>query len=70
MTMKARPGAGLAMEQEHRNTGITLIRADKLMRTTNKRKLLLPHVMHLDHPPGELDECGWSEASGMIWDIW
>jgi len=60
MAMGTRPGAGLPVEQEHRNTGVTLYRADKLMRTTNKRKVLLPHVEHSCHPPGR-----WMSVAGV-----
>ncbi len=37
----------LSMEQEHRNTGVALLGSDELMRTTDKRQVLLAHVMHL-----------------------
>jgi hypothetical protein len=47
MAMRTRSGPRLPMEQEHRNTGVTLLRPDKLMRTTNKRKVLLPYVVHV-----------------------
>src|SRR5712671_5883121 len=46
MPMRPRPRTGLAIEHEHRNTGVALLRSDKLMRTTNKRQVLLTHVMH------------------------
>ena len=38
MTMRTRPGAGLAVEQEDRNAGVTLFRSDKLMRAANKKE--------------------------------
>jgi hypothetical protein len=58
MAMRTRSGPALPMEQKHRNTGVTLLRSDKLMRTANKRKVLLPYVVHPHHPPGGLDDCG------------
>ena len=46
------------MEQEHRNTGIALLSSNKFMRTTNKRQILLVHVIHPVSPSSALDECG------------
>ena len=47
MPMRPRTGSRLPMEQEHRNIGSALFRSNKLMRTTDKRQLLLPHVVHI-----------------------
>ena|SRR5689334_3170525 len=47
MTMRSWARAGLAAEQEHGDPGVSLIRADKLMGTPNKRQALLSNVMHL-----------------------
>ena len=44
--MRTRSRAGLAIEQEHRNSGVALLSTDKLIRTTNERQVLLTHVMH------------------------
>jgi len=46
MPMRTRSRAGLAIEQEHRNSGVALLSTDKLIRTTNERQVLLTHVMH------------------------
>jgi hypothetical protein len=46
MTMRTRSGAWLPVEQEHRDTGVSVFGSDKLMRTANERQVLLPHVMH------------------------
>ena len=39
-------GTGLAVEEEHRGTGVALFSSNKLVRTTNKRQTILAHVMH------------------------
>src|SRR6266481_195609 len=44
--VRTRSRTGLPMEQEHRNTGVALLRSNKLMRTTNKWQILLAHVMY------------------------
>jgi len=46
MTMRTRSGAWLPVEQEHRDTGVSVLGSDKLMRTTNERQVLLPHVIN------------------------
>src|SRR6266478_6065967 len=51
MPMRPRSRTGLAIEKEHRNTGVALLCSHKLKRTTNKRQLLLTHVMHAHVPP-------------------
>src|SRR5690242_10919462 len=51
MTMRTRSRTRLAMEQEHRNASAALLSSDKLMRATNERQILLPHVMHPLLPP-------------------
>jgi hypothetical protein len=52
MSMRTRSRTGLALEQEHRNTGVTLLSSDKLMGTTNKWQVLLADVMHRCSSPG------------------
>src|SRR6266850_6761045 len=52
MAMRTRSRTGLAIEQEHRNSGVALLSSDKLIRATNKRQILLTHVMHAHDPPG------------------
>src|SRR6516165_4522456 len=56
--VRARSRTRLSMKQEHRNARVSLLSSNKLMRATNKRQILLAHVMHLCHPPMGLDECG------------
>jgi hypothetical protein len=34
------------MKQKHRNSGVTLLGTDKLVRATYKGEIFLPHVMH------------------------
>src|SRR5579864_6732826 len=46
MPMRTRSRTRFSMEQEHRNAGVPLHRANKLMGTAHKRKVLLTHVMH------------------------
>ena len=40
MPVRTRPRTGLSMEQEHRNTGVSLLSSDKLMRTTDKKAVI------------------------------
>src|SRR5215831_5635855 len=54
MPMRTWSRTGFPMKQEHRNIGIALLSSDKLMRTTNKRQVLLPHMMHPRSPPGSI----------------
>src|SRR5882762_436543 len=44
--VRTRSRTGLPVEEEHRNTRVALLGSNKLMRTTNKRQILLAHVMH------------------------
>ena len=44
--VRPRSRTGLPMEEENRNTGVTLVSSNKLMRTTNKRQTVLANVMH------------------------
>ena len=46
MPMRTRSRTRFSMEQEHRNAGVPLYRANKLMGTAHKRKILLTDVMH------------------------
>src|ERR1700739_91897 len=46
MPVRAGSRAGLPVEQENRNSGITLLSSHKLMGTTNKGQILLAHVKH------------------------
>src|SRR6266850_5380559 len=54
MPMRTRSRTGLAIEQERRNTGVALLSSDKLIRTTNKRQVLLTHMMHAHDPPSRI----------------
>src|SRR5882762_561420 len=54
MPMRTWSRTGLAIEQEHRNTGVALLSSDKLIRTTNKRQVLLTHMMHAHGPPSRI----------------
>src|SRR6516164_351595 len=47
--VRARPRTRPSMKQEHRNARVSLLSSNKLMRATNKRQILLAHVMHLCH---------------------
>ena len=59
MPVRTRSRTGLPMEQEYRDTGIALLRSDKLMRATNKGQVLLAHVIHLSSSScAGLDDCG------------
>ena len=58
VSVRTRARTGLPMEQEHRNAGIALLNSNKLMRTTDKRQILLAYVMHPLPPLPGLDECG------------
>src|SRR5215831_2022088 len=51
VAVRARSRTGLPLEQERRNTSVALLSSNKLMRTTNKRQILLAHVMHPVSPP-------------------
>src|ERR1700731_3074234 len=44
--VRPRSRTRLPMEQEQRNAGVALLSSNKLMRTANKRQILLAHVMH------------------------
>jgi len=54
--VRTRSRTRLSMEQEHRDACVALFRSNKLMRTTNKRQILLAHVMHSLRPSCGLDE--------------
>jgi hypothetical protein len=53
--VRPRSRTGLAIEQEYRNTGVPLLRSNKLMRTTNKREILLAHAMRPLPPPAGIE---------------
>src|ERR1700733_8302034 len=55
----------LSMKQRDRNTGVALFSSDKLMRTADKRQVLLSHMMHVHCPLLGLDDCGLGQASGI-----
>jgi hypothetical protein len=46
MAMWTGPRTRLAMKQEYRNVGVTLLGSAKLMRTADKGQVFLSHVMH------------------------
>src|SRR5271165_548028 len=50
MTMRARSGAGFAVEEEDGNRGVAVLGADKLMRAADKRQVFLADVMHSHRP--------------------
>jgi hypothetical protein len=50
MPVRARPLTGLALKQKHRNARVALLSPDELVRTTNKRQVLMAHVIHLSSP--------------------
>src|ERR1700693_5602405 len=63
MPMRPRPRTRLPVEKKYRNTGIPLFRSNKLMRTANKRQVLLAHMMHPSRPPTGLDDSAFIQAS-------